>query len=485
MVVRIDPAKDYYGILEVASNASLEDVRAAYRRQALRYHPDTGHGDAGHFRLIREAYEILSDPAYRRAYDRQRAARGLTAAAPVGLSLLQSRTELLPIDGEQMLYVLLDVHARALHSDSQTQLNLVLVVDCSTSMQGARMHNVKVAISDLIDALSPEDRLALVTFSDRAEVVADLHYASEQRVLRSALSSMAAEGGTEIYQGLVAGIEILRRHPDPGGVNHVLLFTDGRTYGDEDLALTTARRAAATGIGISAFGIGEDWNDMFLDDLASSGGGTSQYISAPSKVRCVLNSQIADLANLALRNARLKLNTASCVRLEGAYRATPHMEILPAGQGDTISVGGITSAETSELVLELAVHETEPGEHRLARLELTAEEVASREPVRLLQDVDATFTYTPREREVPPRMLNTLARLSVFRLQEQAWRALESGDSSMATKYLQSAATRLFDLGYQELGNAAMLEVTRLARGSAPSVKGRKVLRYGTRALST
>jgi Ca-activated chloride channel family protein len=347
------------------------------------------------------------------------------------------------------------------------------------------MHNVKVAISDLIEALNPEDRLALVTFSDRAEVIADLHHADDQRVFRSALSSMAAEGGTEIYQGLEAGIGILERNLNAGAVNHVLLFTDGRTYGDEDLALSAVRRAAASGIGISAFGIGEDWNDMFLDDLASAGGGTSQYINAPSKVKRVLTSEIVDLANLALRNAKLKTNTAPYVRLNAAYRATPHMEILPADRTGMIKIGGITSGETSVIVLEFAVHQTETGEHRLARLELTAESMVAQEPVRVLQDLDVTFTYTLRDRDVPPRILNTLARLSAFRLQEQAWRALESGDSAQATQYLQSAATRLFDLGYRELGNAAMLEVNRLTRGNDPSVKGRKKLRYGTRTLST
>lgn len=64
---------DYYKILEVNRDASLETIKKAYRRLALQYHPDKNGGpDAEEkFKKISEAYQVLSDPERRQMYDRQ------------------------------------------------------------------------------------------------------------------------------------------------------------------------------------------------------------------------------------------------------------------------------------------------------------------------------------------------------------------------------------------------------------------------------
>jgi molecular chaperone DnaJ len=65
----------YYTILGVSTKASQEEIKGAFRRQALRWHPDVNPGCSGvaeKFRLIRDAYEVLSDPEKRKLYDLQR-----------------------------------------------------------------------------------------------------------------------------------------------------------------------------------------------------------------------------------------------------------------------------------------------------------------------------------------------------------------------------------------------------------------------------
>lgn len=83
MPFRADPTKEYYAILGLKENASPEEIRRAYRKLALHYHPDRNRGDAGaeeRFKAISEAYGVLIDPEKRRMYDLSRRVGVGTAA---------------------------------------------------------------------------------------------------------------------------------------------------------------------------------------------------------------------------------------------------------------------------------------------------------------------------------------------------------------------------------------------------------------------
>jgi len=64
--------KDYYAILGVAKHASQDDIQAAYRKLARKYHPDINQAPEAEdrFKEIGEAYEVLKDPEKRQLYDR-------------------------------------------------------------------------------------------------------------------------------------------------------------------------------------------------------------------------------------------------------------------------------------------------------------------------------------------------------------------------------------------------------------------------------
>src|SRR5579884_4305935 len=64
---------DYYGVLGVARDASDDDIKKAYRKLAMQYHPDRNNGSKDaeeRFKAITEAYDVLRDPQKRAAYDR-------------------------------------------------------------------------------------------------------------------------------------------------------------------------------------------------------------------------------------------------------------------------------------------------------------------------------------------------------------------------------------------------------------------------------
>ena len=66
---------DYYGVLGVATTASLREIRKAYKAHVRRVHPDK-RGEAATFNAVQMAYEILSDPQQREIYDSERKTDG-------------------------------------------------------------------------------------------------------------------------------------------------------------------------------------------------------------------------------------------------------------------------------------------------------------------------------------------------------------------------------------------------------------------------
>jgi hypothetical protein len=151
-----------------------------------------------------------------------------------------------------------------------------------------------------------------------------------------------------------------------------------------------------------------------------------------------------------------------------------------------IHLGSLQADAPLTIVLEMSVTQKPPGEHRLLQLELTGDIPAlGRQGDRLRHDVHCTFTPTePPPKPVPPAILGALSKAIIYRMQEQAWDTLDSGDIKTATRQLEMIATRLFDLGETQLARSAMLEAGRIAQSGTATAKGRKELKYGTRSLT-
>lgn len=487
-MVDINANIDYYAVLGVPHNVMPDTLRQAYRDLAKMYHPDAVDGDAGKFRQIQEAYNVLSDAVYRRTYDKLRETRGYTPStfAPIAFELSQNRQELPILDTQQVFYLFLDFHSEETHKVSRQKLNISLVIDCSNSMRGSRIHNVKMAATDLLNVLRDDDYLSIISFNDRAIVEAPAATVGNKRVFQSAIAALSTGGGTEIHQGLLAGYGEAELYKSENTISHVILLTDGRTYGDEESALSLVEKACRQGVGLSAFGIGEDWNDAFLDKLSQNGGGVSQYIESPIDIRKFLSDRIQNLSQLVARHLQIQVNTVPYVHIQSVYRALPHMESIPMSHGNVVMIGEVPAGETSVLVFTVIVdnNQEEMGRRRVLRLDVQAERLDTLKSFSLSRDVYISFSNQPAEEQIPSRLFNILSRLSVYQLQEKAWDAMEMDKPETATKYLDAAATQLFNLGYPALANAAIIESNRLATGDSVTTKGRKQIRYGTRSLS-
>lgn len=480
---------DYYSILGIPASASDDDIRQAFRLAAQHFHPDVNAAPGATliFQDINTAYEVLSDRVKRAAYDEQ--LRGQAASGGMGLhaEISYSRQMLRRMDEPQLLYVLLKL--QPLHQtdmSSSAPLNLALVIDRSTSMKGDRLQQVKWAAHRIIDSMSPDDLISVISFSDNAEVLIPAQRKRDPRSMKALVSTLQASGATAILSGLRLGMQQIERNLDPRYVNHVILITDGRTYGDEAQCLNLAASARERGVGISGMGIGEDWNDSFLDEITSITGGTSAYIASPETVTTFLESRIRSLATAYAERAAANIVPVPGVSLKTITRTAPDAMTLPV-DSQPVALGTLDSLTPTNLMLQLHVHAgaAPPGPFFLGRIAITADILGSRqETERLTYDLYVEVGEQEVEQEPPPDILDALSRLMLYRLQDRAREAISVGNVVEATRKLETLATRLFESGQESLAQAALQEARHISATRAFSEVGAKQLKYGTRMLT-
>lgn len=483
---------DPYSTLGVSKDASTEEIKAAYRRVARRLHPDVNQNSPGagvQFQDVTVAYEMLIDSERRRVYDLQ-AFRQQSGGDGYHFSLrvTPSKRVIMPMPEPQVVYLLAEIlpdpRAREENLKRESRLNLTLVLDHSNSMNGTRLDKVKVAAHQIIDQLSEGDILSVITFNDRAEVIIPATPVDNKNALKAKISMMNASGGTEIFKGLSAGVDQNRRFLGPRLVNHVVLLTDGNTFGDQENCIELARKAAQQGISISAMGLGQEWNDEFLDQLASVTGGTSSYINSASSVVKFLNNHVRNLSNAFAERVRVSIAPDPDIRLESVFKLLPHPQPLSIDEA-YIQLGSLQANRTISILLQFQLPANIAlGFRPVARLVAQGDILVNQnQQYQSLSDISLEVNENPPPEDPPSVILDALGKLTLYRMQERAQEALASGDVKEATRRLENLATRLLAMGEEELAHQARAEARRVAHTSTLSDAGRKTLKYQTRFL--
>ena len=189
------------------------------------------------------------------------------------------------------------VKARKADAERRLKSNLVFLLDVSGSMEDYnKLPLVKSSMLKLLKALDHRDRVAIVTYAGSAGVALDSTPADRKGMIAGAIERLQAGGCTAGGQGLQLAYEVAREHYVEGGINRVILCTDGDfnvgVSDDHSLGRMAAEKAKS-GVFLTVLGFGMgNLKDAKLERIADQGNGAYGYIDDEREARKYMVDQV-------------------------------------------------------------------------------------------------------------------------------------------------------------------------------------------------
>jgi Ca-activated chloride channel family protein len=295
-------------------------------------------------------------------------------------------------NGPRYHLVRFGIQAMKIRASQRPPASLIFVVDVSGSMgRENRLGLVRDSLHLLLDQLDSRDRIGLVVYGSRGEVV--LEPTTSKEAIRRALDRLVPGGSTHAEEGLDLAFDLARRHYREGDINRLVLCSDGvanvgRT-GPESI-LDRVRREADEGIELTAVGFGMgNYNDALMEQLADQGDGSYAYVDTLNEARRIFVENLTGTLQTIAADAKVQVDfnpkAVSRYRLIGYENRNIADERF---RDDTVDAGEIGAGHSVTALYEIKLHEGVGKRQRLATLHLRYRSKATDEIVESAFDLE-------------------------------------------------------------------------------------------------
>lgn len=182
--------------------------------------------------------------------------------------------------------------------------NMVLLIDVSGSMESEnKLELLKAGFNLLVDKMSANDRIAIVTYAGESKVVLPSTSGAQKNTIKEAINQLGAGGGTAGAQGVITAYEIAQENFIEGGNNRIIVGSDGDfnigpSSQDELIELIKTKRDL--GIFLTVLGVGTgNLNEAMMEQLANNGNGNYEYIDNITQARKVFVNEFKKFHTVA------------------------------------------------------------------------------------------------------------------------------------------------------------------------------------------
>ena len=401
----------------------------------------------------------------------------------VQLSGVFNKSYLPALGQTQLLYAYFEARPDVGGPTVRLPLNFSLVLDRSGSMSGPKIKQLREAVRTMIGRLEPTDTVSVIAFNAHTDVLIPATAPHNKPALAERVGKLEAGGGTTLAPAMRAGLAEIAKNLAPSVASRLIVLTDGQTTGEAECR-EQADRVAAAGVPLIALGLGSDWNEDLLLDLAQRTGelGDAYLIRQPDDVGPIFD-QVFTQMKVVAQELAFRLLLVQGVEARRVWQVTPLIKDITFGavRGRTVLFGLPELAESGAgFLVELLIPPRNPGNYRFGQAELTYQ-VAGAGAQTARVDLTAEVTTDPNlPRQVNGRVMNIVEKVTAFKLQTQALDDAARHDIANATRKLRAAHTMLLEQGETELAQNALAEAQRLESGQGVSSEGRKTIKLSS-----
>ncbi len=337
-----------------------------------------------------------------------------------------------PSNKENILY--LHVELNPLINTSiirKNSVNLGLVIDKSGSMyDDDKLDNVILAIKHAIDHLNPDDNLSVVAFGSHAEIISESsEHINKQQLKKEidGLDDLDLGYETNLKQGLDLSIKETMKTFIPGGMNKIIILTDGEVD-HPDECNRIVENYKNKGIYFTTIGVGQEFNEDFLINIANISGARSHYIENPAQIPAIFKQEIENINNSVLQGCEIRVGTFNNCEIRRMIKSEPDIAIF--NNENTIRFDTINSDEKQSVLLELIVTPENQGKFKIAKVDLiSGNRIIDEEMVYLTVSPDEILT-----KKINNVVTQVINKIKTYDIQTKALDKVKRGDTLVATK---------------------------------------------------
>ena len=270
---------------------------------------------------------------------------------------------------DETVHVMVELTAPAAPA-ARSPIDVVAVVDRSSSMDGEPIRSVRDALGRLSRLLTPDDRLGVVTFADEAQEVLPLA-GHDTADARRSIEAIRARGSTNLSAGMFMGLDMLSAARS-SATKALVVLSDGHVNrGLTDpatLADVCTRAAGEAGVRTTTIGFGQYFDEALMGLLADHGGGDSHWCKGPEDAEQIYRQEFTNLVDIAAQN--LTVTVTPRIK-DGSLRVLNGYPMVGGPDRLTIQMGDAYAGETRTAVMAFDVPGlADMGDVEVAELEL-------------------------------------------------------------------------------------------------------------------
>jgi Ca-activated chloride channel family protein len=321
------------------------------------------------------------------------------------------------------------IQGRQVQDWARKSANLTFVIDVSGSMHlENRLELVKRSLEILVENLYPDDTVTIVVYGSSARLVLKATSARNQNKILTAIRELQPEGSTNAEAGLRIGYEQAMRAYQAGGINRLILCSDGvANVGlvDAQAILETVRGYVEEGVTLTTLGFGMgNFNDVLMEQLADQGDGFYAYIDTLDEARKIFSEDLTSTLQVIAREAKVQVDFNP--DLVAYYRLVGYENRDVADQdfrNDSVDAGEVGAGHS---VTALYAVRLQPGaQGRIATVQLRWQDPDNYSVYEINQNFDTWDLVDRFERADPNFQLTALVGQFAETLRQSPW-ALET-----------------------------------------------------------